>query len=298
MSKREISGHICAIFTILIWGTTFISTKLLLDAFTPMEILVLRFSIGYIALWLVHRKFMACERKHELYFLGAGICGVTLYFMLENFALTYTLASNVGVIISIAPFFTALFELFFLHGKRPNGFFLLGFLLAVGGIYLISFQGSEVNIHPFGDGLAVIAAIVWAMYSTLTKKISGFGYATIPTTRRIFFYGLLCMFPLVMMFDFHFDISKIFNIAYIGNILFLGFAASALCFVTWNQAITILGSLKTSVYIYLVPVITTVASMLVLHETISIPAYIGILLTISGLLLSQYKRKEVLQHEY
>ena len=96
--------------TILIWGTTFISTKVLLKAITPIEILFLRFTIGLIVLSLVYpRRLKIKERKQELYFAAAGLCGVTLYYLLENIALTYTFASNVGVIISIAPFFTAVF---------------------------------------------------------------------------------------------------------------------------------------------------------------------------------------------
>lgn len=59
------------------------------------------------------------ERKQELYFAAAGLCGVTLYYLLENIALTYTFVSNVGVIISIAPFFTAILAHVFLKGERP-----------------------------------------------------------------------------------------------------------------------------------------------------------------------------------
>lgn len=34
-----------------------------------------------------------------------------------------------------------------------------------------------------GDLLALLAALIWACYSVLTKKIGGFGYNTILTTR-------------------------------------------------------------------------------------------------------------------
>ena len=115
------TGHIAAFITILIWGTTFISTKVLLRTFTPIEILFVRFLIGYLALWLVRPKRLApAARKEEWYFAAAGLCGITLYYLCENVALTFTLASNVGVIISIAPFFTALFGCIFLKDKRPS----------------------------------------------------------------------------------------------------------------------------------------------------------------------------------
>ena len=118
-SKSASIGHIAAFFTIIIWGTTFIATKVLLRVLTPVEILFYRFFLGYLVLWLVAPKNLKLDnRKQELYFMAAGLLGVTLYFLLENLALTFTLAANVGVIIAIAPFFTALFDYFFLHGER------------------------------------------------------------------------------------------------------------------------------------------------------------------------------------
>ena len=75
-------GHLTAVITILIWGTTFISTKVLLTSFTPIEILFCRFIIGFIALNIFYPKRMKIkDRKHELLFASAGLCGITLYFL-------------------------------------------------------------------------------------------------------------------------------------------------------------------------------------------------------------------------
>lgn len=294
MKNKNTSGHIAAFITILIWGTTFISTKVLLETFTPIEILFIRFMIGYFALWCVcPRRLKPKEKRQEWYFAAAGLCGVTLYYLFENIALTYTLASNVGVIISIAPFFTVIFSCLFLRGGRPDGRFFAGFLIALGGIFLISFGSeSELQLNPLGDILAVGAAMIWAAYSTITKKISGFGYNTIQTTRRTFFYGLIFMVPALPLMDFQIGISQFFDVKNILNLLFLGFGASALCFVTWNFAVKVLGSVKTSVYIYMVPVITAVTSALILHETLTWTMVLGIVLTLIGLFLSENRKTE------
>lgn len=109
--NERIKGHMLACMTILIWGTTFISTKVLLRDFTPLQILFTRFMIGYLALWAVAPRLTRVkEKKEELYFLAAGLCGVTLYFLMENIALTYTQASNVGIIVAVSPFFTMFSE--------------------------------------------------------------------------------------------------------------------------------------------------------------------------------------------
>ncbi len=286
--KKELNGHLLAFITIFIWGTTFISTKILLRTVSPVEILFLRFTAGFIALCLVYpHRLRVRDIKQEIYFAAAGLCGVTLYFLLENIALTYTLASNVGVIISIAPFFTAIFA-HFSEGEGLKLQFFAGFAAAMAGIFLLGFNGNNVlKLNPLGDILAVIAAAVWAAYSILTKKIGGFRYNTIQTTRRIFFYGLVFMIPALFIFGFKPDINRLAQPVNLLNILFLGLGASALCFVTWNSAVEILGAVKTSVYIYLVPVITVVTSVMVLGEKITGAAAVGIALTLAGLLISE-----------
>ena len=80
MKSSPLAGHAAAFVTTLIWGTTFISTKVLLRVFTPSEILLLRFAIGYFALWCAFPRPLAIkDRRQELCFLAAGLCGVTLY---------------------------------------------------------------------------------------------------------------------------------------------------------------------------------------------------------------------------
>lgn len=289
--KKEITGHLSALITIFIWGTTFISTKVLLEDFSPIEILFLRFTIGFVVLLTVYPHRMRIkDRKQELYFAAAGLCGITLYYLLENIALTYTFASNVGIVLSIAPFFTAIFAHFFLAGEKLRPQFFTGFGAAAAGIFLISFNGSSnLQLNPLGDILAVTASMVWAAYSILTKKISSFHYNTIQSTRRIFFYGLVFMIPALLIFGFKPDVSRMVQPLNLFHILFLGLGASALCFVTWNFAVKLLGAVKTSVYIYIVPVITVVTSVIVLKETITGIGVFGILLTLTGLFLSELK---------
>ncbi|EFP59883.1 DMT family transporter [Erysipelotrichaceae bacterium AF15-26LB] len=293
--NERIRGHALACMTILIWGTTFISTKVLLRDITPLQILFTRFMIGYLALWAVCPRLTKIRRKkEELYFLAAGLCGVTLYFLMENIALTYTQASNVGIIVAVSPFFTMFFGIWLLKQRRPGVRFFIGFLIAMTGILCISLEGSQrLQLNPKGDLLALGAAAVWALYSTITKKISSFGYTTIPMTRRIFFYGLLCMLPVILFSGMKLPAMEQLTMVNIANILFLGLGASALCFVSWNSAVRILGTVQTSVYIYAVPVVTTLASVWILKETVTVIGIAGIVMILSGLLMSQNEKEEV-----
>ena len=300
MKGNSTVGHLASLLTIIIWGTTFISTKILLVDFQPVEILFFRFVIGLVALLLVYpHRLKGTSKRQELTFAAAGLCGICMYYLLENIALTYTMASNVGVIISVAPFFTALLSHLFLKSEKPKANFYIGFAVAMAGICLISFNGSKLELNPAGDLLALLAALIWACYSVLTKRISGYGYHTILTTRRIFCYGILFMIPTLFLFDFKLELARFANPVYLFNIVFLGLGASALCFVTWNFAVKVLGAIKTSIYIYMVPVITVITSVVVLHEEITVLATVGTVLTLAGLFLSESKlflRKEEKQN--
>lgn len=286
---NQTRGHIASIFTIIVWGTTFISTKVLLGSFSPVEILFIRFLIGYLALWIAYPKHLhITDKKQELLFAAAGLCGVTLYYLFENIALTYTLTSNVSVVVSVAPFFTAILGYLILKEEKPQPRFFLAFGIAIAGICLICFNSdASFSINPLGDLLAFGAAILWAFYSIITKKLSSFHYNMIQTTRRIFFYGIIFMIPFLFIMDFNVSLKSFANLPILLNFIFLGFIACAVCFVTWNYAVRHLGTVKTSVYIYAVPVITTISSALILHETITITTICGIVLTLIGLFLSE-----------
>lgn len=291
--RKTNTGHLLALITIIIWGTTFISSKILLTDFTPVEILFFRFLLGYFVLLLIYSRPVRTKSfKEELLFISAGLCGITLYFLLENIALVYTLASNVGVIVSIAPFFTAVIAHFFLEEEKFHRQFILGFVIALSGIILIGLNGNFLlKLNPIGDLLAFIAPMVWAIYSVLMRKISRLQVHTIGATRKVFFYGILFMLPALFFFDFHLDLGRFKDTQNITNILFLGLGASALCFVTWNRAVGILGAVKTSVYIYIVPVVTVAASALILNEKITWATLLGTFLTLTGSYISERKPK-------
>jgi len=292
MERTNPVGHLAAGFTILLWGTTFISTKVLLVDFTPIEILFIRFVMGYLALFAAcPRLLKLSDKKQEWLFVGAGITGVTLYYLMENIALTFTMASNVGVIVSVSPFFTTLASCVFLKEKRPGPRFFVGLVFAMAGICLLSFGGGgRVEFNPAGDILAVGAAVVWAFYSVLTKKIAALGHSTVATTRHIFFYGLLFMTLALPFMGFEVGMAEVTKPVNLFNLLFLGLGASAMCFVTWNLALKYIGPIRSSVYIYGVPVITTVCSALILKEPVGPAHAAGIALTITGLMLSQEKQ--------
>lgn len=289
MEKQIHGADYSAFLTVVIWGTTFVATKILLEVFMPIEILFFRFVLGYIALFAVSPHFTKPESaKRELLYAAAGLSGVCLYYFAENIALTYTLASNVSVMVSIAPFFTAILAHFLQRDKEriPLCFFL-GFAIAITGIVMISLNGSSFELNPKGDILALAAALLWAVYSLITKEIGKAGDSIIRVTRHIFFYGILFILPIFIVFGASFSLVSLSEPRMLFPMLYLGFGASALCFVTWNFSVRVLGAVKSSVYIYLVPVITIIFSAIILDEPVTLMIILGTLLTLLGLFISE-----------
>lgn len=286
--NHHLQGHLLGAFTVLVWGTTFVSTKVLLRTFSPVEIMVTRFALGFAALLIASRGWMrARERKHEALFALAGLTGVTLYFLMENIALTYISASLVGIIVAAAPLFTALFAALLLHEKLGHWFFC-GFVCAMAGIALVSLAGvSELHFSPLGALLGVGAALVWGVYSVIIRYLGSAGYATVPLTCRVFGYGLLFLLIPAFLEGFPAGPAAWLEPVHLANLLFLGLGASATCFVTWNRAVFLLGPVRTSAYIYATPIVTIVSSALILHETMTPSMWLGTVLALGGLVLSE-----------
>lgn len=288
LQNKNARGHIGAILCIIIWGSTFVSTKVLLRSFTPLEILVIRTVIGALALFLAKpKRFKLTSKKHALYIFGAGASGVAVYYLLENIALTYTNASNVGVIVSVAPLFTALLTRLIYRNEKLHISFFAGFVVALVGICLISFAGSGVSLNPAGDILSLIAAFTWAIYSMFMRKISTFGYDNTLVTRQIFVCGLVVLLPFALLLGFAPQPQAFANPVNLANLIYLGLGASALCFALWNYAMKTLGSLKASAYIYAVPIVTVLFSAAILGEKITWNMALGVVLTLAGLVLSE-----------
>jgi len=288
MHDKKILLNFLALITVIIWATTFISSKILLNIFTPLEVMFYRFVIAYFLLLIIHPKFYKIDSlKEEAMFLLSGITGGSLYFLTENSAVKISQVSNVGLIVATAPIITALLAHFFTKGEKLNKNLFIGFLIAISGVFLVMFNGNfMLKLNPAGDILALFAALSWSVYSITTKKFAS-KYNSLYLTRKIFFYALLTIIPFLFTSEFNFNISKLLNFKVISNILFLGVVASSLCYVIWNFTVDKLGVVKTNNYIYLIPAITLILSVIILHEKITLYSGLGALLIFIGVYVSE-----------
>lgn len=285
--------HFLAAVVVLIWGCTFINSKLLLNhGMEAHEIYALRFLFAYVCiLFISPRKLWSVSWQDELRMFVLGITGGTLYFITENEAVRIGYVNNVSFIVCTAPMVTTLLALIFIKEVKATRNLVVGTILATLGVGFVIFNGHFVlNLNPLGDMLALCACLCWAIYSILLKNVSE-KYSAVFITRKVFFYGLVTVLPVFIISPWHFSLNSFMRPVVWGNLLFLGFVASFMCFVLWSWVSKQLGALVASNYIYLNPISTVVFSAIFLGETMTPMAFIGSSMILFGVYLSNKPKR-------
>lgn len=301
--NTNILAHVTAFVTAAVWGTTFISTKvLILNGITPVQIFTLRFALAYmliVALSLAFPSMVGHQGRFrgfadswmdEMLMLALGVTGGSAYFFTENEALRFGTATNVSLIVCSCPLFTTILFRLFVKGTRLSTAQAIGAILAFVGMVAVVLNGHFVlRLSPLGDSLAFCACLCWAVYSLLMKYVAG-RYSAFFITRKVFFYGLLTILP-YYLYDPHVpDVSMLLNPTLLFNLLFLGIVASLVCFVVWNWALGQLGAMVVTNYVYVNPITTIIFAAWILNEKITPYFIMGSLMILVGLYLSNHNK--------
>ena len=286
--NRILLFHLITALVVIIWGTTFVSTKVLIQhGLGPIEIMFYRFVLAYFCLLMVsHKRLWADNWKDEFMLMLSGLTGGTFYFIAENTALGITQASNVALLVCTTPIFTALLvHWIFKEPLRRN--MIIGSIIALIGVGLVVFSGSVLlQINPLGDFLSIMAALMWAVYCLILKPL-GKKYPTAFITRKVFLYSVISLLVYFLFDPLQVKTEVLFHPVVILNLLFLGIVASMLCFIAWNAAVKVLGPSRTANYIYVQPFSTLVLSSIILSEIITLASMIGALCIIGGVYLAE-----------
>lgn len=284
--------HILAILTSAIWGTTFISSKLLLqEGLSPAAIMILRFVLAYVLMLpFVRGKWLCRSLKDELLMVLLGISGGSLYFLLENTALVYTQASNVAIIIAATPLLTMLTVNLLDRGKGASKRLYGYSLMSLAGVALVIFNGNFVlKLNPIGDLLTFGAVVTWVIYSIIIAKVQE-RYSSWMITRKIFFYGVVTLLPYFLFEPWDVTWEMVSRPMVWGNIAYLGVLASLGCYMTWNIVIKRLGAVDATNYLYINPIVAMITANLLLGERITPLAIAGTALILVGVYLAERKK--------
>lgn len=287
-SYGKLKYHLLAIITIIVWGVSYPNTRILLDAgLNPTEIYVYRFIIAYIGLVACSRfRFTMCPWRDELRMALLGLTGGTAYFIAQNVALDMTLVTNVAILVDTTPLFTVMLAAIFLNDEHFTWQKAVGSLLAFIGVAMLTFRHGFVwGSGIMGDMLAIGAAIAWAIYSIILKRLNN-RYSTLLITRKTFFYGIITSLPIMLAQGDFAPLSTLTSPIVAGNLLFLALLCSMAAFFAWGRVTKALGAIRANNYIYLGPIVTMTVAAVFLGERVGAVGLAGCAIILAGIILA------------
>lgn len=276
----EKKAQVKLVIAILLWGGSFIATKIVLQELTAVTLVWSRFLIGILIL-----AFLAW-RRNELrisswqdawQFLYLGLIGITFHQWLQSTGLETTEASTTAWIVSSTPVFMALLGWLLLR-ERITRQSAAGILLAGMGVLLVISRGDfgalvGGNFGKPGDLLVSISAPNWALFSVLSRPILKHHSALKVTFFVLFFGWLLTSIPFIASAGWQ-EFSQLSLNGWLG-IAFLGVFCSALAYVLYYDSLSQLPASQVGAFLYLEPLTATVIAMLVLSEKILLATLAG-----------------------
>lgn len=300
--------HLLGLTVACIWGSTFVASKVLLNAgLSPAEIMCMRFALAWVLMLPWCFRHILTNWRDELCFVALGLTGGSLYFLSENTAVQLTSAtSTVALLVCTTPIVTALMNRMVHRKEHLSNRFLSGTMVALVGVSLVVFNGVFVlDDDPWVIILSVSAAVMWGLYCLVIRRMDG-RYSSAVITRKVFFWGVITMLP-VCLWEMWQGKSQLCNLGstpadIIGwslltqgqvwmTVLFLAMVASLACFLAWNIVLKRIGIITAGNYLYFNPVTSLIAAYLVLDERITWLAIVGCMLTIAGVYLCNTRRR-------
>ena len=292
MSSPRTSAILKALFTVSMWGGSFIATKIAVQQISPVALIWLRFGIGVVilALVVVQRRQLRLPAARDLgYFALLGFLGITFHQALQAYGLVTAQASTTAWIVATIPVFTAL--LGWLVLKEKLGWVkALGIGLAAGGVLLVVSNGNLAGIFDGsfgtpGDVLILISAPNWAVFSVLSRR----GLRQHPPAWMMLWVmgiGWLLSNPLFFAGGSLAELSLL-NLDGWLAVLFLGVICSGVGYIFWYDALAVLPATQVGAFIYLEPLVTVVVAALMLGEPITWASLVGGAIILLGVSLVQ-----------
>lgn len=271
-----LSGFIVAFF----WGYSFLSIKVAVAVIPPMTLGLIRFVVA--TLILVPIKFIIAPRdklqKRDIFpLMGGGLFGITLYFLAENNGVKLTTASESSLVISCIPVITMLVERFALKAKM-SVLQYMGAGLSTLGVWLIVSGSISLKSGALGYLYMAGAALCWVIYSFLTRDV----FRRHERVTIVFWQTLFgtCGFIPFVLFEKGPIGSVSLSVAL--NVAFLAIFCSALGYLLYADCIVKLGLTASNAFVNLIPVVTVVASLIILNERLTLIQWLGAAVVIIG----------------
>jgi drug/metabolite transporter (DMT)-like permease len=290
--NRDLLPRLAALAAVIFWGISFVATKAALREISPPTLIFTRFALG-VGLLLVIVRLRGGDPLPPRQSWGAlavmGCFGVFVHQMLQAFGLTLTTAVHTGWLIGVIPIWSALLSVL-MKKERFGGWKLAGLLGGFAGAMLVISRGRldrEIFQLPStrGDFLILLSTINWAVYSVL-------GHGTIKSlgstraTAGSMLFGWLMLAPLFVWRGGWREWPHL-SVGGWGAVLFLGIGCSALGYLFWYGALERIEVSQVAAFLYIEPLVTLVAAVVLLNEPTTWTTIAGGLLVLLSVFVMQ-----------
>ena len=295
----SINIYLKLVLTMIVWGGTFTSARLLANDLAPANSSFLRFLIASVTLiavlLLVEKKLPNVRTVDWLLIVAMGATGVALYNIMFFYGLSVTGAIKGSLITATNPLITALGAAI-LFREKITLFRAAGFAISICGAILIisrgdlhSLRGSGVGSSGIGPGemAFILAAVSWSLYTLLGRK-AGESISPLVLVTYSSIVGTIILFFIALPQGLSKEIAEL-SAGSVAHLLYLSIFATVIGFVWFQQGVRELGAAKAAVFIYFMPVSAVVIAWLVLGETITPVIVIGAAMIISGIIMVNHK---------
>jgi drug/metabolite transporter (DMT)-like permease len=280
MPNSKTIPYLEALFAVIVWGASFIATKVVLQDISPIAIVWLRFSMGVLILGIavsMRGQFSLPGKGEWAYFSLLGFLGITFHQWLQSNGLQTSEAGTTAWIVSTTPVFMALLGWTVLK-EALSWIKTSGILLAFAGVLLVVSKGdlASVSVGKFGapgDVLILISSVNWAVFSVLSRR----GLKSYPAGLMMFYVMSLGWLFTSILFFAQTGLSEITNLTSKGwfGVIFLGVFCSGLAYIAWYDALQALPSAQTGAFLYIEPLVAVVVAFFVLSEPVTVVSLIG-----------------------
>ena len=290
-SRPILLSIIFMVATVIFWGYSFISTKIVLTEEPPVSIAFFRQIIAALILipWVMATKsHIRVSLKDMGLILASALFGIVLYFICENNGLRYTTAANASMIVAAVPIFTLFSEsLFFKMKITPR--MVICILLSILGVYLIISSNGRLDFSSaaFRGNLLVIGAMVcWVIYTIINKGLSS-RYSSLQLIMDQSIGSIFLFIPFILP-EAHYW-QRLTWVPFF-NLLYLGVFCSAISYFFFIYAVKRLGATVSSAFLNLIPVVTVISGFFVLGEKLIWLQILGMLVTLVSLFYLNYQK--------
>lgn len=274
--NRSTLGILAGLGAASIWGGMYVVSKVVLDIIPPFTLVTLRLLLGIVALWFIvaRRGGTGFTSRQTLQAVGVGWVGYGVSLGFQFIGTRLSTASNGSLVTSATPAFVLIFAALILDEPITRKRLAALLISSLGVVAVIDPSTAQFSSNTFLGNLSlVVAALTWALYSVLVRKVT-FDLDVLPAT-MVFFWGGLCVSVPAAIWEL--QVIPVGQITWgvILGVLYLGIISTALAMFLWNKAFAILEAGVASLTFFAQPVVGASLGALFLHEELSLLFILG-----------------------